>query len=115
MEFEEMTIKTGPKFDRWKGFANPPGQKKAAPTYRSGQWQRLRAHLFELNGGNVCKGQWHKGDRNVAKVELDHIKEVQDAPHLEFEPSNLIFLCPQCHREKTAYAAKRRAVLAHLQ
>jgi 5-methylcytosine-specific restriction endonuclease McrA len=99
---------------KWKSFANPPGNKRASAIYLTSRWQRLRAELFERNGGNICRGQWHKGDRNVAKVELDHVREVQDKPELAFEPANLVFLCLDCHRQKTAAQARRRLVLDNL-
>jgi 5-methylcytosine-specific restriction enzyme A len=67
----------------------------------------------EANGGNLCRDPYHTGDPHVAKVELDHIKEITDggAP---FDPANLIFRCLTCHRQKTAAAARKRFVLANL-
>jgi 5-methylcytosine-specific restriction enzyme A len=67
----------------------------------------------ELNGGNICRDQYHDGDRHVAKVELDHIKEITDggAP---FDPANLMLRCRSCHKVKTNAARRKRFVLANL-
>ena len=66
----------------WKGGANKPYLRKAI----------LQRDNFTCQ---IC------GLRDEEIMEVDHIRPKAIAPELYTEPTNLICICPNCHRRKT--------------
>jgi len=59
------------------------------------EWQAVRHAVLERDGWQ-CQ---HCGDRR--RLEVHHVKRVQDHPELAFEPGNCLTLCARCHTKET--------------
>lgn len=65
-------------------------------------WRRARSAYLNTEATNrLCQECLSRGVTREADV-VDHIRPVVQAPHLEFEQSNLQGLCNECHNAKTA-------------
>lgn len=73
--------------------------------YKSKSWRKLRQQILERDNHECqeCKrlGRVTLIDESKHKsLEIDHIKELKDYPHLAMEEDNLITLCIRCHNKK---------------
>jgi len=73
--------------------------------YKSKDWQQLRTYIIYRDP--LCK-QCEKEGILKSSVDIDHIEDIIDKPHLRLEPSNLQGLCKECHSQKTYESIKDR-------
>jgi HNH endonuclease len=81
---------------------NYTGLSKSKRDINSERLRITRKKVFERDD-YTCQKCGERG----GKLNMDHIIRFSDAPHLEFEMSNLQTLCIKCHREKTVEEAKK--------
>lgn len=68
------------------------------PNWKGGRdWKKIKREAL-IRDDYTCQ---RCGLREILIMEVDHIKPKAIYPELEFEPSNTITLCPNCHRRKT--------------
>jgi 5-methylcytosine-specific restriction endonuclease McrA len=89
--------------------------KSKAEFEGSGVWRRKRAKILKRDGYLCvwCRrfGRRDKDGLPVRATLVHHIVEVEDAPELALEDSNLVSLCEGCHnRAHPDRAAKRRGI-----
>lgn len=82
--------------------ARRPAWQKSPDAPRHGstrRWRRLRAQIIArspLCGDCAARG------RTTAAVEVHHLVPVSQAPEREFDATNLVALCAECHRARDA-------------
>lgn len=64
-------------------------------------WVRKTALIRDNYTCQIC------GIREIGLVEVDHILTVKDRPDLYTTLSNLMVLCPNCHKRKTVRERKK--------
>ncbi|MED1603638.1 HNH endonuclease signature motif containing protein [Alkalihalophilus marmarensis] len=75
--------------------------------YKSKEWQLLRREVLERDNYECqeCKRNGrvytdnHDPDKHK-RLDIDHIKEIEDHPELALEIDNLEVLCVKCHNKK---------------
>ena len=67
--------------------------------YHSKEWKILRN--FMLSRQPLCD-HCLKKDRITVATEVDHIRDIKDAPELRLSMNNLRTLCQSCHNTKSA-------------
>jgi 5-methylcytosine-specific restriction protein A len=77
----------------------PTSREARQKFYQSKAW-RLKRQQILLNEP-LCRFCKLKGVLRLAEV-VDHIEDLQVAPHLCLETENLRPLCTQCHNKRTA-------------
>ena len=78
--------------------------RAGASVYRSQRWKALRLAAKRRDGW-ACVQCGARG----ARLDVDHIKPICDAPELSFDLANLQTLCIGCHSQKTSREKTRRA------
>lgn len=75
--------------------------------YKSTEWQALRQHALERDNHECqeCKRQGKV--KTNARLDVDHIKEIEQHPELALELDNLQVLCVWHHNEKHERFAKK--------
>lgn len=70
--------------------------------YKSAAWRRLRKQILEQNNNECfkCKELGLVTLASESKVDIDHIKPLEEFPELALEPENLMPLCVRHHNEK---------------
>ncbi len=63
--------------------------------YRSQKYRKLRKSLLEKHD-YICQVCFKKKQ----KMTIHHIKHALDYPDLFYEPSNLLVVCNNCHKQK---------------
>lgn len=66
--------------------------------YRSKEWRNLRDYV--LTEEPFCYKCKENGKLKPSSV-VDHIIDIQDAPHLRLERTNLKGMCTHCHNTKS--------------
>lgn len=79
-------------------------ERAGAAVYRSMRWKALR-HAAKRRDGWACVQCGARG----ARLDVDHIKPIREAPELSFDLANLQTLCIGCHSQKTSREKTRRA------
>lgn len=82
------------------------GNERHASVYKSSEWARFRA-LIIVERGERCEDKDHHSGTRIARLDLDHIVELQDGG-AAFNPANVLLRCRACHGRKTAKAKKDR-------
>lgn len=67
--------------------------------YGRAAWQAVRQQVLKRDNYECiwCKEKGRVTTAKTAKLEVDHIKELEYYPELALEPSNLRTLCHECH------------------
>ena len=122
--FENMSAESHARMSRPLSEAHKQalrkGHKQMAPGSRARMSRGKGPINHHWNGGNwrYWKNQALKRDNYTCQLcsfsereimEVDHIKPRAEFPELRFELSNLVTLCPNCHRRKTIMEHKARA------
>lgn len=73
-----------------------------AEFYNSSAWKKKRQEILELNHFECqwCKEEGRATVTDVATLEVDHIKELEEYPELALEDENLRTLCKDCHNKR---------------
>jgi len=74
--------------------------------FGSAKWRRFAAQILQQRGA-VCQDKGHDPRSSTAKIEADHIVELQDGGQ-PFDPNNIMLRCSACHRRKTIKAKRDR-------
>lgn len=75
----------------WKGGVTPERQR----LYRSMEWRRLVASVFERDGYHCARCGEPK--RGKGSLHAHHVRPWADHPALRMDPANLVTLCQSCH------------------
>ena len=67
--------------------------------YGRSAWQTVRKQVLKRDNYECvwCKKKGRVTTAKTAKLEVDHIKELEYYPELALDPSNLRTLCHDCH------------------
>lgn len=91
---KRMTVRRDKK-DKKKDIKEVKETHRVLNTYR---WQKKRAYIKKRDN-YMCQRCWSiKGIINNSDLQVHHIKNRHDYPHLIFDNSNLICLCGECNR-----------------
>lgn len=77
--------------------------------YHSGAWKRTRLLALERDHHECvwCKSEGKVTTSSRARLEVDHIKELEYYPELALDLGNLRTLCHECHNKRHNRSKKK--------
>lgn len=77
-------------------------QAKRKKFYNSAAWSKIRQQVLERDNYEcqMCKAEGRVTTQANARLDVDHIEELEQRPDLALELDNLRVLCAACHDKR---------------